>query len=230
MLTQSTARLGFETFLLQLPDAAVAQCATLQRIQVPDSRVLYWQGEVCTQVFWVISGIVKRSHVTDAGDEFTLAFLSRGAVFGCLPTPEIVSPMDETATAVRDVSIYLVQYAEFRSWLLAQPEAAWQFLEAVSVQRQRAEQKLRRLLTQNVELRVIAMLKELVGMLGTRCSHGYALELRLTQQELADLVGASRPVVSTVMNDLKKRGWLDYTRVLICLHDRMFNNKDRAVL
>jgi CRP-like cAMP-binding protein len=45
------------------------------------------------------------------------------------------------------------------------------------------------------------------------------LEIRLTQQDLADLVFATRPVVTKVMNELRRGGFLDYTRNLICLND-----------
>ena len=68
------------------------------------------------------------------------------------------------------------------------------------------------------------MLTELAKMFGIRCTHGHALEIHLTQQDLADLVGASRPVVSTIMNELRNRGKLDYTRDLICVKDVLFSN------
>ncbi|WP_244073696.1 helix-turn-helix domain-containing protein [Nitrosomonas sp. PY1] len=54
-------------------------------------------------------------------------------------------------------------------------------------------------------------------MFGIRCTHGYTLEIHLTQQEVADLVGASRSVVSTILNDFRNRGM--YTRDQICIND-----------
>lgn len=63
------------------------------------------------------------------------------------------------------------------------------------------------------------MLFELTQLFGTRCLHGYALEIFLTQQELADLVGASRSVVSTIMNNFRDQGVLNYTREQICIND-----------
>jgi len=85
--------------------------------------------------------------------------------------------------------------------------------------RQRVERKLRTILTQPVEVRVINTLLELAEMFGIRCSHGYTLEIHLTQQEVADLVGASRSVVSAILNDFRNRGMLDYTRDQICIND-----------
>lgn len=53
-------------------------------------------------------------------------------------------------------------------------------------------------LTPSVEDRLVTTLLDLAQLFGARCTHGYSREIFLTQQELADLVGASRSVVSTV--------------------------------
>ena len=118
-----------------------------------------------------------------------------------------------------EVRAYQINRDEFKALLSQQPRLSWWFIEALCAQRQQAERKLRNILTQTVEMRVLGTLKELSEVFGVRCVHGYALEIRLTQQDLADLVGASRSVVSTVMNELRRRGMLDYTRDLICIND-----------
>jgi CRP-like cAMP-binding protein len=63
------------------------------------------------------------------------------------------------------------------------------------------------------------MLVELAGTFGAQCPHGFSLEIRLTQQDIADFVGASRQVVSSILSDLRRRGLLDYTRDMICIND-----------
>lgn len=75
----------------------------------------------------------------------------------------------------------------------------------------KSERKLRTVLTQPVESRVITTLLELSEIFGIECTRGYALKIHLTQQEVADLVGASRSVVGTILNDFRSRGMLDYT-------------------
>jgi CRP-like cAMP-binding protein len=85
--------------------------------------------------------------------------------------------------------------------------------------KQSADRRVLRTLTQSVDRRVIETLVELAGAFGARCAHGFSLEVRLTQQDIADLVGASRQVVSSILSDLRKRGLLDYTREMICVND-----------
>jgi CRP-like cAMP-binding protein len=105
-----------------------------------------------------------------------------------------------------------------------QTELAWHILEGIYTRKQKVERKLRTVLTQSVEVRVIETLIELSEIFGIKCTHGYALEIHLTQQEVADLVGASRSVVSTALNDLRSRRMLDYTREQLCINDVTLRN------
>ena len=68
------------------------------------------------------------------------------------------------------------------------------------------------------EARLAEIFRELSGGVATRCKHGFGPHLRLTQQELADLVGAARPVVSTILNKLRDQGVLAYSREAHCGH------------
>lgn len=199
-------------------------CPSFQSINLSDKRLLYRQGYSCGHVFLISKGIVKLSYITVQGNEWTVALLRRGDIIGRLRTDSATDVMEETAQALGDVTLYRFEHHDFKALISHQPDLSWQFFEMQCVRRQQAERKLLNILAQPVESRIIEMLKELAEMFGIRCTHGYALEIRLTQQELADLVGASRPVVSTLMNDLRSRGVLDYTRELICVNDVMFSD------
>ena len=149
----------------------------------------------------------------------TIDLLRRGDVIGCFQNNSADQEMDETAQALGEVNYYRVAYSDFKAMMFHQAELAWYVIEDMYARKQRVERKLRAILTQPVEMRVIATLLELAEMFGIRCTHGYTLEIHLTQQEVADLVGASRSVVSTILNDFRNRGMLDYTRDQICIND-----------
>ena len=65
--------------------------------------------------------------------------------------------------------------------------------------------------------RLAQIFRGLSGGFATRCNHAFGQHLRLTQQELADLVGATRPVVSTILNRLREEGVLNYNREYVCV-------------
>lgn len=199
-------------------------CPSIQSITLPDKGFLYRQGYSCPHVFLINKGIVKLSYITEQGNEWTVVLLRRGDIVGRLQADSAAKVMEETAQALGEAMLFRLDHHDFRELLSHQADLAWQVLETQCTRRQQAERKLLNILAQPVENRIIAMLKELAEMFGIRCTHGYALEIQLTQQELADLVGASRPVVSTIMNELRSRGILDYTRELICVNDVLFVN------
>ncbi|MCB1949839.1 MAG: Crp/Fnr family transcriptional regulator [Nitrosomonas sp.] len=197
---------------------------SILEINVPKKSFLYRQGDHCSNLFWIKSGIVKLSHLTEQGTEVTIDLLGRGGVVGRFQDNSANQAIDETAQALDEVNFYRIAYSDFKAMMFHQAELAWSVIEDMYARKQRVERKLRTVLTQSVEARVIATLLELAEMFGIRCTHGYTLEIHLTQQEVADLVGASRSVVSTILNDFRNRGILDYTRDQICINDVALNN------
>ncbi len=191
---------------------------SIREINLASKDFLYCQGESCAHVFWIKSGIVKLSHLTTQGAEITVALLKQGEVLGYLHNFEY-QVMEETAQAIGSVSFYRIAYHDFKAMLSQHTELMWPVFEQTYARKQKTERKLRTILTQPVEMRLAATLLELAEMFGIQCTHGYALEIHLTQQDVADLIGASRPVVSTILNDFRNRGMLDYTRDQICIND-----------
>lgn len=201
---------------------------SIQEIKIPNKAFLYRQGDHCSDLFWIKNGIVKLSHLTEQGTEVTTALLRKGDVTGCLQRNSTVPEIEETAQALGEVNFYRIAYNDFKTLMSHRTELAWYVFEKLYTHKDRIERKLRTILTQPVEMRVIAVLLELAEMFGIRCTHGYTLEIHLTQQQLADLVGASRSVVSTILNDFKKRGMLDYTRDQICINDVVLSNLSQS--
>ena len=197
---------------------------SLYSVHISDKGLLYRQGYSCNHVFLISEGVVKLSYITEQGNEWTIALLGREDIIGRLQADSTTDAMEETAQALGEVTLYCFELHDFKALILHQPELSWQFFQRQCARRRQAERKLLNISAQPIENRIIEMLTELAKMFGIRCTHGHALEIHLTQQDLADLVGASRPVVSTIMNELRNRGKLDYTRDLICVKDVLFSN------
>lgn len=197
---------------------------SIKEINVSNKAFLYRQGDRCSDVFWIKSGIVKLSHITEEGIEATITILGKGSVIGCFWNNSASPEVEETVQALGEVSFYRLAKSDFKALMSHQTELAWHVFEEIYARKQKVERKLRTVLTQPVESRVIATLLELSDIFGIECTHGYALEIHLTQQEVADLVGASRSVVSTILNAFRGRGMLDYTRDQICINDVALTN------
>lgn len=193
--------------------------ASIREIEIPGKHFLCQQGDRCTDFFWIKEGIVKLSYLTLQGNTLTLALLTRDSIIGHLQYNASDQTMEESAQVLDKVICYRIGHDDFRQLISSRTDLSWLVFESMHTRQQQIEHKLRMILTQPVEQRVIATLLELAQLFGVRCTHGYSQEIFLTQQELADLVGASRSMVSTIKNNFRNCGMLDYTREQICIND-----------
>ncbi len=67
--------------------------------------------------------------------------------------------------------------------------------------------------------RVAAALWDLICYEGQRCKHGHTIDVRLSHQDLSELVGAARPVISAEFVRMRGEGLVEYTRCYFCVDD-----------
>jgi CRP-like cAMP-binding protein len=180
-----------------------------------DRAVVYGQGDRLASLFWLLKGIVKLSHITEGGIQLTTDVMGPGSVFGSTLEAHI---SEHTAISLGEIHAAKVTSEDLDSLVCESPEFTAFLCAELEAWQKRTERKLITLLTKKVETRLVETLRELALVFGTPCPHGYALEIPLTQQDIADLVYASRPVVTKAMNALRRQGVLDYRRELICVN------------
>ena len=193
------------------------ECPTFRVVEGRDKQPIYREGEDHPYLFCVMKGYVKLSRLYESGAEFTLGLLKTGDLFG----PTLSNPADagaqETATAKGEVRLARVHAADFQRLLALDPEIVSEVIRTLAHRQRLLEQRVAALLFHDVRARVARLLCDLAGRFGERCPHGLELDIRVTQQELADLAGASRSVVSTLVNEWRDQGILAYTREFICI-------------
>ncbi|MGJ0621482.1 MAG: Crp/Fnr family transcriptional regulator [Methylocystis sp.] len=191
-------------------------CApSLREADFSDGETLYRQGEALGALYCLTRGVVRLSHVAESGAQITLAIAKAGDLFG-RASPGRASA--HAASAIGDARVLMFAPSDVER-LVAKSPSFSSFLSAgLEASRERAERRLIDRQTKTVAMRLIETLGELAVAFGAPCPHGYSLEIRLTQQDIADLIHASRPVVTRIMNDLRRGGALDYRRDLICVN------------
>ena len=73
---------------------------SIRALSVPKKTFLYRQGDQCSDLFWIKSGIVKLAHLAEQGAEITSALFEKGDVIGALQSHSIIQKMEETAQAL----------------------------------------------------------------------------------------------------------------------------------
>jgi CRP/FNR family cyclic AMP-dependent transcriptional regulator len=215
---------------LSFADSALKGCPLLAGIPPEDLRrdcprariaairhrgTIYRQGDPGHTVFCVLAGQVTVARVNNDGATLTTAALGAGDFFG--PALSGAPAAEDTARAKGAASIWRAPLDEWRRLLLQHPAVAWDFVSMLARRQGQMERRLESFAFKRTRARLAQTFRELSGGFATRCEHGFGQHLRLTQQELADLVGASRPVVSTILNELRDDGVLGYNREYVCV-------------
>lgn len=180
--------------------------------------VIYEEHADIGHVYLVASGYVKLSRLTLDGDLVIHAVLGPGNLFGRTVLPGL-KPARETATAAGQARVLGCIWTEFEHALDRSGTLAALAISNLGARVQELQRRYEYVLHHDLRCRVAATLHDLIGGNGGACRHGHALDVRLTQQELADLVGASRPAVSAMLNELRREGVISYTRAFICVDD-----------
>lgn len=196
------------------PEDLRRDCPTARISTVRHRGTIYRQGETARTVYCVLDGQVTIARTSADGAALTTALLGAGDFFGPALTG---AEAEDTARAKGDVSLWRAPIDEFRRLLFRHPEAAWDFISALARRQRQLERRLEGLAFRRVDARLAEIFRDLSGGFAMRCEHGFGQHLRLSQQELADLVGASRPVVSTILNRLRDKGVLGYSRDYVCV-------------
>ncbi len=155
--------------------------------------------------------------------ENLLMILGSGEMFGELSLFDS-GPRTATATAVTDTKLLSLGQNKVIPWVKEHPEVSLQLLSRLASRLRRTNEVVGDLVFSDVPGRVAKALIDLGVKFGEQRSEGMIVNHDLTQEELAQLVGASRETVNKALADFAQRGWirlearavvvLDYERLL----------------
>lgn len=167
-------------------------------------KQLIWSPEESAdRVFWIRSGIIKTSRVTETGRELTLQFHTKDDVLG-ESSVFAPGPREIVAEAYEDVTLYGLGRDDFASLLSRNAALAVRVGRMIAARRLRLERRVGDLLFKTAHARLASLFLDLVDDFGVRDSRGVIVNLKLTHREMAALIGATRETVSFAILDLRK--------------------------
>ena len=189
------------------PDAAHALFSSMTRVLLARGQTAFHEGEPGDRLYVIGSGKVKLGRRSNDGRENLLSILGPAEMFGELSLFD-PGPRTATATAVSDTVLYELSHTEMISWLEQYPAVAKHLLEALARRLRRTNEALADLVFSDVPGRVAKALLDLSTRFGQQVDEGLRVAHDLTQEELAQLVGASRETVNKALADFAARGWV----------------------
>ena len=188
-------------------EAATALSSAMGELHLNKGDVLFHEGDSEDRLYIVVSGKIKLGRAGSAGRENLLAVLGPGQMFGELSVFD-PGPRSTTATAVTACELRTLEHDELIPWLTDRPEVAQGLLSQLAARLRRANDVVADLVFSDVPGRVAKQLLELAQRFGDKRDDGMHVHHDLTQEELAQLVGASRETVNKALADFAARGWI----------------------
>src|SRR5712692_2111879 len=211
-------------YLKQVPLFADLADEDIRALMSVAKRRTFRNGEVIFhrddsgQVLYVIKeGKVKICLISPDGQEISLVVFGKGECFGELTILDGL-PRSADAVALEKVECYTLQRSDFHQAIIKNPKIAIQVLEVLSKRLRTTDNMVEDLIFLDVYGRVAKKLLELADSRGTKVENGTRIEVRLTQQELASMVGASRESVNKVMGYFTDKNFISTDKHRITLH------------
>jgi CRP/FNR family transcriptional regulator, cyclic AMP receptor protein len=188
-------------------DAVAPVASRLETVTLPRGRVVFNEGEPGDSLYIVLSGKIKLGRRAADGRQNLISVMGPSDMLGELSLFD-PGPRTATATAVTDTRLARLKKSSLRPWLNNRPEIAEQLLRVLARRLRRTNDALADLIFTDVPGRVAKNLLQMAGRFGTRDGGVLRVTHDLTQEELAQLVGASRETVNKALADFASRAWL----------------------
>jgi CRP-like cAMP-binding protein len=176
--------------------------------EIRRKEVLYLPGDAGDRVYLLKRGVVKISTLTDDGKEIILALMRPGEVFGEESVLED-APRDHMAEAYEDALICVITRQDFLGILRAHPEMAFKVTKLVGFRLKTLRNRVEGLLFKGAPARLAQTLLDLARDHGIKDDEGVLLPLKLSQQDLASLIGVTRESVNLALADFRGRGLVE---------------------
>jgi CRP/FNR family transcriptional regulator, cyclic AMP receptor protein len=188
-------------------DAANSLRSSMSETRIGRGDVLFHEGDSGDRLYVVTDGKIKLGRTSADGRENLLAILGPGQMFGELSLFD-PGPRSATATAVTPCTLMSLGHDELLRWLEDQPSVARALLHQLAARLRKTSDVVADLVFSDVPGRVAKALLDLSRRFGRTADDGIHVHHDLTQEELAQLVGASRETVNKALADFAMRGWL----------------------
>jgi CRP/FNR family transcriptional regulator len=195
-------------FLAQLLPGDHADLVAIARSQhYQKGDLVFRAGAPGHHVYFLRSGKVKIYQLSPLGREVILWFCFPGEIFGLAEVARGGGRV-VNAQACDQSEVLAVSQEQFKGFLMNHPQTALLSMQVLSSRLRILGEMFVNLVSDDVNTRIAKLILRLSARYGTRVGKEIFLNIPLTHQEIADMVGTSRQTVTSTLSTLKKQGVL----------------------
>lgn len=162
-------------------------------------------------LYFLKQGRVRLFKVNEDGKQLTIGLLGKGNIFGETETFSTGSG-SAYVEAIDDALVCVLGKKDFEILLMKRPQVALKMVSILTQRIRESEEMLENLAFRDVRYRLLYLLAKLAKSFGEQSSSERApftkLDLNLSHQELANMIGATRESVSVTLSQLAKDGFV----------------------
>ncbi len=199
-----------DRFKQQMRDSLRHETINSRAVTIPRHANVYTCGDRDEMVYFIDSGEIKLLLLSPEGKECLLAIHSGGDIFGelCLSG---LRARQETAIAMKAAKIKQIPIVQFFARL--QRDSLFEgFVRYLAVRIADQQQVIANLVTVDSEQRLGQTLLQLARTMGKKDPRSIRIELKITHEELSEMVGTTRPRVSLFMQRFRTLGLIETNR------------------
>jgi len=174
--------------------------------QVRKGQFLYHQGDPADAVFIILSGRVKVLYIHDEGDALTALYYRDGMLVGAHGCTRWSGSHSWTAQALVDCRMLRIRRADFLDFVQESTQALHGILSITEFKNEQLKKVIRVLAQPTLESRILMAVRHFGALYGLDRGDEIEIDGHITHQDIADMVGASRQSVTTLLVSLERSG------------------------
>lgn len=209
--------------LRQVPLFAHVDDKTLSRLEgiavkrtYPRNTILISKGDASDHLFVVLSGKLKVTVADDSGKEIIISWLGAGDYFGEI---SLIDGESRSATIITAEAseVMTISRVDFHRILKSSPALMFDLLKVLARKVRIATEKLESLAFDDVYGRLAKLLTQMAKPQDNR----WIVQERFTHQDIADMIGSSREMVSRILKDLEVGGYISIDKKRITINRKL---------
>ena len=179
---------------------------------------IFFEGDPSSWLGVILEGRVKMIKHSEAGKDVVLDVMSPGEMVGEVAALD-GSPYPATAQAMEPTVVASIYRDDFLRLLKQYPALALRVIEETGRRLREAQETIKSMAVERVERRIARILLKLAATTGSSSEDGIIIELPLTRQDIAEMVGTTVETAIRTMSKFRKRGLVQTKRGRVIILD-----------
>ena len=199
---------GISVFKSLTPEELKEASSLAQGKDYARRGTIFAEGDQPDWLYFVDHGKVKITKISHEGKEIILEVIKDKEMFGAVAVLNSF-PYPANAVAMEDTAILRISKSNLMRLLDRFPDMLYSVMQSLGGRIKDSHETSRNIALEKVGSRIAALLIKMSGQMGHDTPEGRAIELKLTKQDIADMVGTTVETAIRTMSTFKKQGLIE---------------------